>query len=110
MMKTRNSGNKENTDNNEITYCLCQDCHQPKAPFSGCTVSYLIIDGKKYDRIKTGDDLDFDPDMDEDDICHDCFAGFGRYHHYGCDAEQCPSCHNQLIGCGCNIVIETIDQ
>ena len=29
--------------------------------------------------------------------CHDCDALPGRYHHRGCDAEECPNCHAQLI-------------
>jgi hypothetical protein len=27
----------------------------------------------------------------------------GQYHHCNCDAETCPACHGQLIGCDCEI-------
>lgn len=33
--------------------------------------------------------------------CHVCNALFGHYYHWGCDAEICPSCGGQMIGCVC---------
>jgi len=33
--------------------------------------------------------------------CHDCNVEGGGFHHPGCDAERCPKCGGQLIGCGC---------
>jgi hypothetical protein len=33
--------------------------------------------------------------------CHDCKVVVGGVHHPGCDAERCPVCSGQLIGCGC---------
>src|ERR1700722_12936936 len=33
--------------------------------------------------------------------CHDCNVRDGGFHHPGCDAERCPRCDGQLIGCGC---------
>lgn len=29
--------------------------------------------------------------------CHDCDVTAGGFHHRGCDAEECPACHRQLI-------------
>lgn len=37
----------------------------------------------------------------EDGRCSDCGVEDGGFHHPGCDREQCPKCHGQLIGCGC---------
>ena len=37
------------------------------------------------------------------EMCHDCGAKLGRYHHANCDVEQCPICGGQLIGCNCEI-------
>jgi hypothetical protein len=34
--------------------------------------------------------------------CHDCASVPGHYHHPGCDYEECPRCHEQLIGCDCD--------
>lgn len=33
--------------------------------------------------------------------CHDCNIKIGGIHHPGCDVEECPKCHGQLISCGC---------
>jgi len=32
-------------------------------------------------------------------LCHDCGVERGELHREGCDAEQCPECGMQLIGC-----------
>jgi predicted Zn-ribbon and HTH transcriptional regulator len=34
--------------------------------------------------------------------CHDCGVLPGSFHHPGCDWEECPRCHEQLIGCECD--------
>ena len=33
--------------------------------------------------------------------CSDCNIAGGSFHHPGCDMEECPRCHFQLISCGC---------
>jgi len=33
--------------------------------------------------------------------CHDCGAVKGQYHCTGCDIEECPRCHGQLLSCDC---------
>lgn len=30
--------------------------------------------------------------------CHDCNCRRGQLHHPGCDVEECPECHCQMIG------------
>lgn len=84
-------------------YAACLDCNQPMVPGTGCTLSHITCNGVLYERVKAGDDLDFIPDMDDDEVCHDCNAMRGQYHHCNCDAETCPACHGQLIGCDCEI-------
>jgi len=37
-----------------------------------------------------------------EDTCRDCGVRIGGYHHRGCDTEECPKCHLQLIGCDCH--------
>jgi hypothetical protein len=74
-------------------------------------------DGKYYRRIKYGYEKWLDengkPYLDEKGVpynayemakekpCHDCFAVVGQYHCSGCDAEECPVCKKQAMGCGC---------
>lgn len=33
--------------------------------------------------------------------CHDCNCLLGEKHYDGCDVEECPFCHSQLISCDC---------
>ena len=33
--------------------------------------------------------------------CSDCAVAKGQFHVAGCDLEECPKCHGQLIGCDC---------
>jgi len=37
----------------------------------------------------------------ESNPCHDCRIKKGQIHVAGCDVEECPKCHGQLIGCDC---------
>ena len=83
-------------------YTVCKDCDQQMAPKNGCLFSRIQINGKTYTRVKHGDAGDFGEGItDKDFVCHDCNAGIGQYHHMGCDAERCPKCHMQLLGCDC---------
>jgi len=34
--------------------------------------------------------------------CHDCSALPNNFHHVNRDWEECPRCHEQLIGCDCD--------
>ena len=82
-------------------FAVCSDCGKEMAPGNGCTCSSIMLGGKTYERIKVGDERDFEPNMSAGEVCHDCNAGVGQYHHSGCDAERCPACGGQLITCDC---------
>jgi len=78
---------------------VCEVCKREMLTAEGCGVGKIHIDGKVYERIKCGAENDFDPNMEDGERCHDCGATRGHYHHWGCDAERCPACGGQLIGC-----------
>ena len=83
---------------------VCRVCNREMNDGSGCIGGTLICNGKKYARIKAGDEGDFVPSMGEGEKCHDCATTTGNYHHWGCDAERCPACGLQLISCDCEDV------
>jgi hypothetical protein len=63
-------------------------------------IAHVSIAGVCYRRIRCGDEQDVGGEMD---FCSDCLAQEGQYHAIGCDLEECPKCHQQMISCGCNI-------
>ena len=77
-----------NDENRKWASCLM--CHKRMAPGHGCERSVVGSKGTSYERIKVGDEYDFYPHAEEGDFCHDCNAGAGQYHHWGCDVERCP--------------------
>ena len=80
---------------------ICKICNGDKLKVDGCVSLPISHKGKQYEPIKVGDPGDFDEGCDLDMRCHDCGAKCGHYHHPGCDAERCPVCYEQLIGCDC---------
>jgi hypothetical protein len=77
----------------EKKYSKCNICGKEMKDKVSCKGGYVIIKGQKIKR-KTNN---------EQDICHDCGAGRGQFHHENCDMERCPKCGGQLIGCDCDI-------
>jgi len=90
---------KKTSKGKKATYAICEACGKEMAPGNGCGLTHARIGSEEYERIKVGDDLDFEPGTY--DFCHDCNAGPGQYHHYNCDAERCPCCNEQFFGCDC---------
>ena len=59
-----------------------------------------------YLRIRYGDEHRRSPAGP----CHDCAVLRGQYHVPGCDAEECPRCHGQAIGCDCAEPVHLVPQ
>jgi hypothetical protein len=59
------------------------------------------IGGELFDRIKYGDEC-FGLRA-ATTPCHDCAVTEGQFHVPGCDVEECPNCHAQLLSCDCDV-------
>ena len=71
---------------------VCDGCGLDMSDKVGCTC----------DKVLFPDDIQLPAIVNnKEDICHNCYAPRGRYHHFGCDMEECPRCGGQLICCGC---------
>lgn len=98
---------RESSKNNETNHkkTPCDICKKDMLTSNGCSMDTIDINGKTYNRIKVGEKYDLDQGIEDEEFrCHDCNAKNGHYHHWGCDAERCPSCKQQLISCECNDV------
>jgi hypothetical protein len=79
----------------------CKDCGREMTKAAGCTVAgFRLKSGGVIARIKygTGDGRGA---IHGAKRCHDCNVKIGELHHQGCDMEECPLCHGQLISCSC---------
>ena len=85
----------------ESNYAACEYCNQEMSPGKGCRTAFIYNGNNIFERILAGSERDLWPKMGDNDICHDCNAKRGQYHHLGCDMERCPMCKRQLLSCGC---------
>lgn len=79
---------------------ICNGCGKETNTADGCDIYAVEIDGKFYDRLKFGDDNNYDY-ADDDGRCPDCGVKIGFYHHIGCGIEVCPRCENLADSCSC---------
>lgn len=76
-------------------------CHRSMTPEHGCTMFTVYCNGQSYERLKVGEETNPSPNISKK-FCEICNAGHGQYHHWNCDAEECPFCHGSLVGCDCD--------
>lgn len=82
------------------------ECTCPKnwTELGGCewNTHVTFLDGTKLPSIPWLDENDYhSPEWQEFEICAQCLAGKGKFHHPGCDMEVCPRCKRQAISCWC---------
>jgi len=84
---------------------FCKACNQEMHEAPGCILNPINTADGVLDPIKFGNETD--PEWKEyvtkAQRCGDCGAKPGNYHHTGCDIEECPRCHGQLLSCDCLI-------
>jgi hypothetical protein len=91
---------------------ICKYCQQEMNGAAGCVkMPVRTIEGN-LDPIPYGSEQQHPPAesgqhhhgvlLGSPPRCHDCDVLPGHYHHPGCDWEECPRCHGQLIGCDCD--------
>jgi len=70
------------------------------------SLTHYRYEGGMYPRISYGLETFRDPVEAGRKPCRHCGAVKGQLHHPLCDYEQCPVCGNQVMGCGCGILVE----
>lgn len=64
-------------------------------------IPQVRVNGTLFDRVRYGhEEDDWEAELRP---CHDCRVFHGEFHVPGCDAEECPRCHGQLITCECDV-------
>lgn len=93
--------------------CHELECQLEMLEADGCLITYLIFyGGHVKPRIPYGMETRFDStyvDEIQGQRCHDCGCKPGKLHHLGCDMEECPVCHGQLLSCD-DRIFEVIGQ
>lgn len=77
---------------------VCNWCGSEMTTGRSCVVAAMHRDGRRLDLPPFG----HEPGRRSSAArCGDCGVAVGGWHHPGCDLQQCPSCGDQLLSCGC---------
>jgi len=67
-----------------------------------CDQGFRTLDGVTYLAIPLGNEAVFRDRQDQiPEVCNDCNARRGGFHHALCDLEECPICGTLALTCGC---------
>ena len=79
----------------QFPYCRCFGKKtKQEPPLLGPEV---VLGGETFKRLRVGGESRYSGL----ECCHDCAAGKGVLHEFGCDMEECPRCGGQFAFCGC---------
>ena len=84
---------------------VCDWCEREMTTAESCTVTALHQDGLVVDMITWGGERGWAARA----RCGDCNVMPGRFHHPGCDVQQCPVCCDQMMGCECRFDEDGLD-
>ena len=76
---------------------MCQWCRGEMTAVASCTVVALHRDGRPIGMVPWGREFGWSARA----RCQDCGVMPSRFHHPGCDVQECPLCGRQLLSCGC---------
>lgn len=79
---------------------ICKFCGLEMNEADGCVMTPITTEEGEFEPILYGSETRVEAPP-ADHRCHDCGALPGFYHHAGCDWEECPRCHEQLLSCDC---------
>lgn len=81
---------------------ICPFCEHEMLTGESCDHVTIIIAGQHYEPVRYGRERFWqEASIQPPAYCDDCGVAIGGIHHEGCDMEECPLCHGQLLFCEC---------